>query len=220
MKVISQDGAVATLSFIADEAKPVKGYNLPTLIDAIGKRYRAVITPTVEETRSTGAKFQNATFMAGDREIAIPQLAIHRDGIVVTTTDTADSDVVLDDAFEWLKQNFGFREPMTPAIRTYQSDLVIRFDNDPGAAFGGIADFLKFIQGEMTPGNAPSKKDVQFSLIAFGADPIGAGVTPEFTVARRGDVPWRLGLYFSKAHMRTSSHIKALELLDRLLGRR
>lgn len=70
----------------------------------------------------------------------------------------------------------------------------------------------------MTPANAPSKKEVQFSRIAFGADPIGIGATPEFIIERRAEIPWRIGLYFSKAHMETQAHIRALEMLDTLLG--
>jgi hypothetical protein len=217
MKVVSQDGALAILGYIPDEVRPLKGFHLPALLHAVGERYRAAKSPTLEESRSTGAKYQNGLFSAGDREITIGEISLHNDAISIATTDTADSEIVLNDFFEWLKDEFKFREPSTPPIRIYQSDLVIQFDNNPENAFGAIAPFLSFIQEEMTPPNAHSKKHVQFAVIGFGTDPSVVGPSPEFTLARRVNVPWRIGLYFSKAHMKTSSHIRALELLDGLL---
>jgi hypothetical protein len=218
MRVISQDGAIATLAFIPDEVRPLKGYHLQLLIDAVGSRYNASKLPTLEEARTTGARFENGLFFVGDRTIPIPLFYVHNDGISVTTSDTADSDSVVDDMFAWLKQTFEFREPTTPAIRIYQSDLVVRFDNDPAAAFDKLAPFIKLIQEEMTPANAASKKDVQFHAIGFGGDPTAPGATPGFSVMRRDGVPWRLGLYFSKANMRTDAHIRALEFLDTLIA--
>jgi len=218
MKIISQDGAAATLIFVPDEVKPFKGYHLPELLLAIGKRIEAAKIPSLEDARSSAARFENGVFVDGARRINLGALTLHNDAIIATTTDTDESDFVVDSLFAWLKNDFGFRDPSTPAVRVYQSDLVIQFDNDPDHTFGLIAPFINFIQQEMTPPNMPSKKAVQFAHIAFGADPIGVGATPEFTISRRVNLPWRLGLYFSKAHMRTSAHIKALEMLDGLLG--
>ena len=136
----------------------------------------------------------------------------------INTTDTADSELVVGDLFEWLKEEFKFREPTTSVLRIYQSDLVVRFDNSPESLLGGLSRFVSFVQQEMTPPNAHSKKPIEFHLMGLGADPIAPGPSPEISIARRVGVPWRIGLYFSKAHMRTSAHIKALELLDELLG--
>jgi hypothetical protein len=219
MKVISQDGAAATLLFVPDEVKPLKGYHLPELLLAVGQKYGAAKTPTVEEAKGSAARFENGIFSDGHRKIPLVALTLHNDAIIATTTDTDDSELVIDNLFAWLKESFGFREPVTPAVRLYQSDLVVQFDNDPANAFGQITSFINFIQEEMTPPNATSRKPVQFGYISFGADPIGPGATPEFTIARRANVPWRLGFYFSKAHMRTSAHIRALELLDNLMGK-
>lgn len=220
MKVISQDGGIATLAYIADEVKPIKGLHLPALLFAIGHRYSSVKTPTIEEARTGGAKFENGTLSYNDKKIAIGQIALHNDAISVTTTDTDDSEIVLNDLFVWIKEEFKFRDPITKPAKIYQSDLVIRFDNDPNDSLGSIASFMKFIQEEMTPPNMHLKKEVKFAYIGFGGDAAGSVVTPEFTVARRLNVPWQFGLYFSKAHMRTPAHIRALEMLDGLLAQK
>lgn len=220
MNVISQDGALASIHFVPDEVKPVKGINLPVLIKAIAERYAVVKAPTLDEARTTGAKFENGIFRDGDREIAIIQLGIFNDLVNVTATDTTDCEAVLEDLLAWLKTEFRFRDPTTTPTRYYQSDLVVKFDNDPSHAFEWMKSFISFIQEQMTPANARFKKPVDFSAIVFGTDPTAPGATPEFTVARRINTAWEVGLYFSKASMPTRAHIRALELLDRLLAKK
>jgi len=217
MELISQDGAMASLIFISDQVRPVKGFYLPRLLRAIAERYKTAKAASTEEARTSGAIFQDGTFDDGGRSIGIGTLRLFNDGIAAITTDTVDSDLVLDDLFAWLKQEFQFRDPSTPFIRVYQSDLVVKFDHDPASAFGLIQSFLDFIQGQGPPTAHPTKS-VVFRNIAFSADPTVPGLTPEFTIERRTNVPWRLGLYFSKAHMQTKAHIRALEILDGLLG--
>lgn len=219
MKVVSQDGGIASLAYIPDEVKPLKGFHIPTMLSAIAERYQLAKSPSVDDARTAGARFNIGRFSRADREVNITELGVFNDALAVTTTDTDDAEFVLNDLFAWLKGTFHLREPTTPPIRFYQSDLVVKFNNDPSAAFGGLSEFISLIQAQMIPSNARTKKPVQFNYIAFGADPVGAGVSPEFTVARRLGVPWDLGMYFSKAHMTTQNHIRALELLDALLGK-
>jgi len=218
MKVVSQDGAIASLIFIPDEIKPLKGFYLPDLLGAITKRYQFVKPPSVEEARTSGAKFETGKLHRPNSDIAITTLGVFNDVLSVTTTDTSDSEFVLEDLFTWLKTDFKFRDPVAPLLRVYQSDLVVKFDNDPSKTFDAIRQFLDFIQLNLIPENARTKKAVEFNAILFGADPVGPGPTPDFTIARRVGVPWHLGLYFSKAHMKTSVHIRALEILDGLLA--
>ena len=221
MKVISQDGGLASLIFIADEVKPLKGYHLPKLLEAVAQRYNATKAPTLVEARGAGgAAFENCLFNASDKQIAIGRIDFHNDAIVVMTTDTDDSEIVLDDIFQWLKQEFQFRDPISTSIKRFQSDLVVSFDHDPSDSFSGIGSFIKHIQDEMMPRNAHTKKDLQFAHITFATDPLISGPSPEFSVTHRFGVPWRYGLYFSKAHMRTQSHIRSLEMLDGMLAKK
>ncbi len=221
MKIVSYDAASTTQIMIADELKPIKGFNLPALLNAVSARYGFAKSPTLDEARSpgVGAKFENGSMNTGDRDIPISSLFLYNDGFSAITTDTDDSNLVVNDLFGWLKQEFMFRDPITEPLRIYQSDVVLNLDNDPDASFGRLAEFLEFIQAEMTPPNARTKKPVQFNALVFGADPSGSGASPDFTLARRLGVPWYLGLYFSKANMQTKSHVRALEMIDKALYR-
>jgi hypothetical protein len=201
---------------IADEFKPLNGFNLPALLNAIAKRYGFSKFPTLEQARAggTGAQFENGSITNGNKEIAISSLTLYNDGYSAVTSNTDDSDTVANDFFEWLKKEFLFRDPINEPLQIYQSDVVFNLENNPNDAFGRLNDFLKFVQIEMTPPNARTKKPVQFSALVFGADPTSNGPSPDFTLARRVGAPWHLGLYFSKANMKTTAHVKALEMLD------
>src|SRR5258708_3245683 len=110
MKIISQPQAIATLLVVPDEVKPLKGYHLPQLIKAVGARYEFGKFPTAAEVISSGAKFQQGRL----KSVNIPELGIFNDGFIATTSsDTSDSEVVLNDLVAFLKETFGFRDPQT-----------------------------------------------------------------------------------------------------------
>lgn len=219
MKLIAKDAAIAALAVLPDEVRPLEALDVPRFIEAIADRYGLAKVPTLEQTKAQGAKFQNGRMKIGSKEHAITELAVYNDAFSVTTNDTDDSLLVLTDLVKWLRKAFHFREPTTPPIHLYQSDLIVAFDNDPQESFTGIGEFLHYIFEAMTPPNAHTKKPVVFSRIAFGADPSVPGVSPEFTIERRQNTPWRFKHYFSKAHMPTERHVRGLELLDKALGR-
>lgn len=213
MKVISRDGAIGGIQFLADEVKPLGGYYIPALVRGITERYGFTKAPTYEEARTSGATFYDGRHTDGKREIAIGRLAIFVDAIVATTTDTDDSELVVHDLFAWLQKTFKFRKPITAPVQVFQSDLIVEFKNDPSSKFGALAPLMQFLQKGMEK-TASLRKPVQFSRIAFAAD----GHTHEFLVERRAGTPWTLNRYYCKAHLPTSTHVRALELLDELIG--
>lgn len=219
MKIISKDGAIAALSFIADEVKPLGGYYVPGLLAAMQERYQFGKTPTHEEATTVGARFQNGHFSMGKRDIALAEVAIYREAIAVTTTDTKDSEIVLTELIEWLIATFKFRQPSTPPVRAYQSDLIVEFDNNPEKAFDHfqkLSTLLQNFRGKL----GHQAKPVQFNRFALGCDPILPGPNADFIVERRAGILWEQGRYFSKAHLPTDAHIEALELFDKLLAKR
>ncbi len=217
MKLVSKDAAIAAIRVVPDEVKPLSGYHIPALLRGVAERYELAKSPSVEETNTTGAKFQHGRLIAKKREISISELGIYNDAIAATTTDTSDSEVVVDDLYGWLKEHFGFREPTTKPVRAFQSDLIAELDNDPDKAFKSFAPLIRLLQKEAESINGINKQ-VQFGRIDFGSDPSISGPTALFVVERRGGVPWISNRYFCKAYMRTEAHIRALELLDELLG--
>lgn len=220
MKLISKDAAIAAIRFIPDEVKPLSGYYVPTLTRAIAVRYNLAKVPPLDEAVREGAKFQTGHFLIDSREIQITELGIFGNTLAATTYDTADSELIVNDLFVWLKEKHGFRDPATKPVRVFQSDLIVEFDNDPEHAMRLFAPLVEFLQAEGSSLNSSYEKaKVQFSRLGFGSDPLSPGIPSEFVVERRAETPWNLKRYFSKANLPTNMHIKALELLDELLAR-
>jgi len=215
MKLVSKFSATAGTQFIADEVKPLSGYKIPTLISAIAERYEFSKTPTVEETTSTGAKFQNGRLIA--KNINIAELGTFNDGLSVTTTDTDDSQAVLNDLYRFLKENFGLREPSTKPVHAFQSELIVDFDNNADHALKTFNPLIALLQKETEAING-LKKRAHFNRIDFSSDPSEPGPNLLFLIERRTGVPYDTNRYFCRAYLPTSAHIRTLKLLDEILG--
>src|SRR3989337_2459774 len=129
MRVIAKDGAIAGLQLVPDEVRPIGGYYTPALLASIAERYKFTKLPTIQEARTSGAVFHDGQYADEHREIYISLLGIYNEAIAVTTTDTADSELVLTSLFALLQDKFKFRTPTSTPVRKYQSDLVVEFAN-------------------------------------------------------------------------------------------
>lgn len=214
MKLVSKSGGIVAVTTVTDEVKPLKGVNLPVVIEAISKRYNFSKIPSMEETNKIGAKFQNGKL----KEIVIGELALFNDAIHVTTTDTSDSEKVRLDFAAWLIKEFDFREPVTTPKRAYQSDLIVDFDNSPEQTLSVFDPLKELIQKEVNSVNGDQRK-IEFCRLDFGSDPILTGANSQFILERRSGVPWTTNRFFCKAYMKTEAHLKALTLMDKLLGK-
>ena len=214
MKIISKEGATATHTMVADEIKPLNGYYLPELLRAIGERYALQTIPSLDDVAKTGAKFQTGQFKIGSKEINITSLGVFNDGFNAVTQDTEDSEALITDLFSWLKDKHGFREPTKKVFRTFRSDLVVEFDNDPSAKLELFKPLRELLQSEMDAVNTNVTTPFQFYRFAFAYE-AAADVT-EFVIERRVGTSWNAKRYFCKAHITSSAHIKALELLEKL----
>jgi hypothetical protein len=219
MKVITYEGGIAALQFVTDEVRPPNGYYLPAVLESIAKRYEIAKSPTVQEAVAGGARFQIGRLTSRNIEISIVELGIYNDAVSVTTQNTADSEVVLHDVVHFLIKHHSFREPITKPLPAFQSDVIVEFENDPEDAFEDLEPLRKFLQDQRKKLHHPFKP-VQFNRFAFGADPLLPGPNADFLIERRAKVLWDTKRYFSKAHLPTDAHIKALEMFDKLLGKR
>lgn len=218
MKLVTKDVARVQWIIDPDEVRPLRGLYLPELFQQVSERYELAQRPTLEEAAKSGARFSPGRFVS-DKEIIIRELAIFDDGFSVTTSDTSDSELVLNDLFQWLRQAFEFRDPLTKNVRVFQSDLVVDFDNDPLEAFKRFSPVLALVQEEMESIRG-SKMPLLFNRLGFACDAEKfPGATTEFGFERRQGAPWTSNRYFCRAHIRSAAHIRALELLDSLLAK-
>jgi hypothetical protein len=216
MKLISKEAAIAAMTLISDEVKPLNGWNIPELLRALTERYEFAKSPSVQETVTTGAIFQYGRLV--DKNINIAELSVLGTGISAKTVDTNDSEVILKDLYGFLKKTFGFREPTTQPVRAFQSELVVEFDNNPDRTIKAFAPLTAFLQKEIEA-TSGIKKQLQFHRLDFASDPMEpAPINALFLIERRAGVPYASNRYFCRAYMSTDAHIRSLELLDKIFG--
>lgn len=211
MRVVTKERGTASIFLDSDEMRPHNGLYLPELFNAVQGRYGFVKAPTPEEARAGGARFNTGRLLLGAKNFNIQELAIFNDGFSVTTTETADSEVVLDELFIWLREDFGFREPLSSIERNFKSELIVDFANSPERLFAALMPALVFAATEM------GGKQPLFNGLRFTLPQSRDGTIPEFMFERRAGT-LELKRYYCRANLRTASFVKALEMVDKQLA--
>jgi hypothetical protein len=216
MKLISKEAAIAAMTLIADEVKPINGWNIPELLRALTERYEFAKSPSLQETITSGAKFEHGRLL--DKNINIAELNVLGTGISAKTVDTSDSEVILKDLYGFLKKTFGFRDPISKPVHVFQSELVVEFDNNPDRTIKSFAPLTALLQKEVEV-TSGIKKQFQLHRLDFASDPMEPStINALFLIERRAAVPYASNRYFCRAYMSTDAHIRALELLDKIFS--
>jgi hypothetical protein len=198
----------------ADEIKPLRGG--PFILDvaaAIAARYRFISVPQ-NLAPDQSRKFENGVIMISTLTIPINSFEIYGDGLLVSTCNTDESDLVLDDFLEWVITQFGLRRPTTLVPRKYVSRIIIDFDHmldafakplavlseTPAQAFGMDTGRLCLTQVQVGP--FPPTQYVYQST---------------WTLAKRINDPMVANRYISSAPLSTADHLKFLEQIERAL---
>src|ERR1700730_18421157 len=101
MKLIAHEEGRSLQLISMDEVRPLRGGVYP--IDALSKiiaKYRFVNYPKAYEPNTT-LKFETGVTEVSATQIPILGLEIYSDGILISTRNTDDSDLVLDQFIEW-----------------------------------------------------------------------------------------------------------------------
>lgn len=220
MNLVSTDIGQVVQLFSLDEIRPAtRGIYTPNLFDSLATRYGFLAKPdNISEALKLGAKFQQGRININGDEIAVGELSLYNDGVIVTTRNTKDSNAVLDEFLHWVTTSFTLREPQTKIPRTFFSSVVVDFESDLDLAF---LDFersmrhynrlLKSLYGWDLP--------VMASRVTFNIDPMT--LPPQrhanFIIERRGGVPYEANRYFSSAPLPTDAHLELLEIFEREL---
>jgi hypothetical protein len=170
--------------------------------------------PTLGDALQQGAKFAEGRLLVDGEIIAIRQLGIYNDGIIVVAWNTDDSDLLLDDFMIWATQALNLREPITKPPRQYTSSVVVEFEVTIERAFYLLSEFKKAYEA-MLKSAYNWDYPIEPTRINFGADvtKMLQGTSADFLIERRVGRPFSERRYFSQARLRTSTH---LELLTRL----
>lgn len=219
MKLISIEMGRVALPFVADEVRPIKGLYIAEVNRLISERYGFGVIPTVPESITSGAKFQQGRLVAGNRTLNIADFSYFNDGLAITTSlSTDDADFVFEDFWEWSKQAIGRREPITKKAKIFESHLVVEFDFpvDTGIQiFAEVRTELRQSFKEVYNQDHP----VEFNRITFSIDPLRAlptlqGIRAELWLERRAGISFSENRYFSACGLTTDKHLHLLETFE------
>src|SRR5580704_8340925 len=131
-----------------DEVRPASGYNYPNMIRAVAERYSFSEFPTnLKEALEKGASFSNGTMISNINPIQITALGVYNDGILVSTLNTDDADLIVDDFLRWGADEFGLRPIQTQIGRTYSSQIVVDFEVPIDRFVKDVDNVFKLVRG-------------------------------------------------------------------------
>jgi hypothetical protein len=219
MKLISTEFGQSFQPFLIDELRPLTGgLYLPGLIAAVAERYKFATVPTAGDALQQGAKFAEGALLFEGQVIAIRQLSVFNDGIIVVAWNTDDSDLILKDMMFWATQTFQLREPITKLPTQHVSNVVVEFDLTIERAFNALSKFMKVYEAVL---KATYNWDypIEPTRIAFGADTtkMPQHTSADFVIERRAGRPFAERRYFSSVRLRTSAHLELLGQLEDLI---
>jgi hypothetical protein len=202
-----------------EEIRPFSGIYLPGLIAAIAERYGFAVVPNLADAAQQGAKFREGRFTMDDSFIAIKELGVYNDGIIVAAWNTDDADAIIDDVMNWTSETLKLREPILRPNRRYVSSLVVEFDISLDRAFAMFAEFIR-TYGEVLKRAYDWEFPVAAARIAFSADRtlMPPHTSADLVIERRAGVPFSENRYFSSVPLRTRAHLELLKTFEDLLA--
>lgn len=181
-------------------------------INAMQDRYGFVQVPrTVTELDfSVGANFLQGYY----KDTIIDSFKVYNNGL--SCEAAADNQICLeflDEVFEWVPKEFGF--PITRReMRAFGSKIEVVSEKDLDVAFKKYAEVGGLITNTLK-GYGLEALPYSLAGIILQHEPKAEGFgNPSFEFARRKDHPFDAGIYYSSAPLRTTDHMRVLDLLE------
>jgi len=198
-----------------DEVRPLeRGPFLPDVITRAVARYQFAKPPTALPAEEGPLKFEVGKVIVDGIEISINSLEFYRDGIIVNTRHTDDSDAVIDDFFGWMVATFGFRVPFTKILRRYTSIVIVDLDSSLDSFLSRFEHVQRIIADayEQTRGERRDFRVSQITMTPNLAEPQRDFFRLELRTASPHVMPNR---YFCTAPLPTRAHVEMLAALER-----
>lgn len=231
MKFISSTQATVALHVSADDVRPVQGVLTRDLIAVVGEHYQFSVQPQIPPGFPPQALpvlgFQSGVFVQEMAHIPIMSLNITPAGTSITAYDSDACDKILDDYISLLDDTLNHRIKDAPQKRSYQSNIVVEFDPPLEHLISALGTIEGILNEEIKRESFPFKT----KRLSFGygdtAQPIGMIQRPleamdsgDFQIERRAQEPYDRNRYFCTAPVRTSNHVRLMEMIDRALSTR
>jgi len=201
---------------VIDEMRPLRGGPfLPDLVAAIAGRYRFVKIPdAIYNDQQEPIKYYHGVLHTRELTIPIQSLEIYRDGVIVNSRSTEDSDEILGDFTVWMTEALNLRQPTTHVPRNYQSQLVVELSQSLDGLLVGFQKLNKILCQAFG-----SDADLSMTRLTIGPHP--AGVLPyqrTWNIEARIDQPFVPNRYVSTAPLPTFEHLNLLAKLEEAMG--
>lgn len=164
-----------------------------------------------------GLVFGLGHFQIGSETVGISDFIVYNDGIVAMAQKTEWAEAFLADLFNWVKENFGFRDLSVGIRKMYASTLVADFDSP----LSGLVSNYEALSGIITSRTMTimrDRKPMQFSRLDFEIDrrtlDSGQLALPKFVLERRVGIEFEQERWLSVAPMQTTQHVEVLAEIE------
>jgi hypothetical protein len=225
MKLISIESGRTTWLFPVEEFTPAVGVDGKSAIQTIASRYNFAHVPqnpTREEIDKNGLKFASGDFLFEGETVSIGEFIAFNDGLVSIAITTERATAFLEDLVEFLKNEFQFREPISPIKKINASTVIVEFDESVNSMLADQQAIMDIVAGHL---NAPEKTSapVELTRLEFSLDKSPSekpGALPRLTLESRANVPLSQKRYYSAASVPTKQHLNMLQQIEAVFASR
>ncbi len=214
MKLVSIRVARSIWLVPVNQLNPRGRYLLPA-VSGVVERYHFAKPPDLKSLTESPVKvaFEAGVFAGTNGVPVTVQLTLHDDGLVAETrSSTDDSDAFLEDLLSWLEKEYDLPSYTDLGIRKiYASELYVQFQNPISVFSERFSAFADSIETGLGP-NQPNP--MHLAGLIFGSDPTNKQQSL-VRIEREANIPFKENRYYSYAPIKTSEHLKLLELFEK-----
>jgi hypothetical protein len=202
-----------------DEIRPSSGFDYSSAIKSIAARYNFLELPTnINEIIEKGIAFGKGAIRLGQMPVQVTSLGVYNDGILITSLNTDDAELLTDDFVSWATNEFGLRPQTSNQIRTYSSQVIVDFDFSIDVFVYKIDKIISLLK-ESIYACSHREFDLHVARLAITADPLLVRFPAQssFYIEPRAGLPFEEHRYISGAPLKTSIHLALLAEIEKLL---
>jgi hypothetical protein len=220
MNIISIETGRVTWLFPTEEIVPLGGLDGMAALRAVAERYQFKNfpeNPAREEIDKNGLKFSTGMFESADGRFGVGEFALFNDGMVALSNTTEHSSAFLQDVFDFVVAEFGFRRPISPIKKVAVSVVIVEFDHAVSNMLANQSALLSLISGYLNE-LSDTTHGVEVTRLDFTLnDPAATGALnsrPRFILESRAGTPLLRRRYYSNATMPTRAHLELLSKIE------
>ena len=215
MKLIGYEEGRSLQLIAAEEIRPLRGG--PFLLDAASaviQHYKFVTVPEKFDMNEA-RKFQNGVIVINGLSIPILSFEIYNDGFLVSTRNTDESDLVLNEFLEWATDTFQFRRPVTLVPRQYVSRVIVDFDQK----FDNFAKSFNILSVTVAEALGLSADQLCITEMQVGPFPPPQYVYKStWNLWKRVSEPMVANRYISLMPLATAAHLEFLRRIEQAIS--